>query len=264
MSFADVTAVRRTGEGEFTADVDPGWTIGGNANGGYLMAIMARAIVEATGKPDPLSMTAHYLAPTRPGPVTIEVDPVRVGRRHATATATLRAADGTPLMVTITTTTDLATAEGPELVDARPPDLPPPDDCVGMEPPAGADPASFMQRVELRIHPDDAAFLQGRATGKARVRGWFRLRGEETDTLGLLVAVDGFPPTVFNAALPLAWVPTVELTAHVRAVPAPGWLRCAFTSRFITGGYLEEDGEVWDTTGRLVGQSRQLALVPRG
>jgi len=50
----------------------------------------------------------------------------------------------------------------------------------------------------------------------------------------------------------------------VRARPAPGWLACAFTTRFVTGGFLEEDGEVWDATGRLVAQSRQLALVPRG
>jgi acyl-CoA thioesterase len=53
------------------------------------------------------------------------------------------------------------------------------------------------------------------------------------------------------------------LTAHVRARPAPGWLRCVFTTRFVTGGFLEEDGELWDDTGRLVAQSRQLALIPR-
>jgi hypothetical protein len=79
----------------------------------------------------------------------------------------------------------------------------------------------------------------------------------------LLLAVDAFPPTAFNARLPVAWTPTIELTAHVRARPAPGWLRCVFTTRFFTGGFLEEDGEVWDATGRLVAQSRQLALVPR-
>ena len=82
--------------------------------------------------------------------------------------------------------------------------------------------------------------------------------------VGLLVAVDAFPPTVFNANLPVAWTPTIELTAHVRARPEPGWLRCVFTTRFITGGFLEEDGEIWDASGRLVAQSRQLALLPRG
>jgi hypothetical protein len=126
-------------------------------------------------------------------------------------------------------------------------------------------PPSFAAKVDLRLHPDDAGFLRGNASGKAQVRGWFRLRREEAiDSIGLLVAVDAFPPTIFIADLPVGWTPTVELSAHVRGTPSPGWLRCAFTTRFVTGGYLEEDGEVWDTAGRLIAQSRQLALVPRG
>ncbi len=72
------------------------------------------------------------------------------------------------------------------------------------------------------------------------------------------------PPTAFNARLPIGWTPTVELTAHIRARPAPGWLRCAFTTNYVTNGFLEEDGVIWDQAGTLVAQSRQLALVPRG
>ena len=101
--------------------------------------------------------------------------------------------------------------------------------------------------------------------GPLVISGYFRLLdGEPIDTLVLLMAVDAFPPVILKSDLPLAWVPTIELTAHVRARPAPGWLRCAFTTRFITGGFLEEDGEAGDSAGRLVAQSRQLALLPRG
>ncbi len=125
-------------------------------------------------------------------------------------------------------------------------------------------PPPFMGKVELRLHPEDATFLRGNPSGHARMRGWFRLRnGESTDTISLLCAADAFPPTVFNANLPVAWTPTIELTTHVRYRPEPGWLRCRFATHFVSGGFLEEDGEIWDVTGRLVAQSRQLALVPR-
>src|SRR6266446_6211375 len=55
---------------------------------------------------------------------------------------------------------------------------------------------------------------------------------------------------------------TVELTVHVRARPAPGWLACRSTPRFVAGGFHEEDFEIWDGAGVLVAQSRQLALLP--
>jgi acyl-CoA thioesterase len=118
--------------------------------------------------------------------------------------------------------------------------------------------------VELRLHPEDGAFTRGQPSGQPRMRGWFRLRDDEPiDTVALLCAADAFPPTVFNTDLPVAWTPTVELTTHVRARPVAGWLRCRFVTHFVSGGFLEEDGEIWDGSGRLVAQSRQLALVPR-
>jgi len=107
--------------------------------------------------------------------------------------------------------------------------------------------------------------LDGVPGGTPRLRGWFRLPGgEELGSLGLLLASDAFPPTIFNAGLPIGWTPTIELTTHVRRRPQPGWLRIAVETRFVTGGLLEVDGEIWDQADFLVAQSRQLALVPRG
>ena len=76
--------------------------------------------------------------------------------------------------------------------------------------------------------------------------------------------VDALPPPVFNIDIPTGWVPTVELTAHIRGIPAPGPLRCRFHTEIVQNGFMQEDGEVWDSAGQLVAQSRQLALVPRG
>lgn len=263
--FGRASAVRALGDGRFAAEIAAGWDIAGNADGGYLLAIAARAVTSVTGTPDPVTVTAHFLAPGRPGPATVTVDLVRRGRRHATAGFRLTSGppdDPVVHLVGVCTTTDLAGATGPVRVDAVPPDLPPVDDCVAVEP-GDPFPPPFMAQVDVRLHPDDLPFRAGGRSGSPRVRGWFRLRDDEpVDGLGLVLAVDAFPPTSFNTDLPVAWTPTVELTAHVRARPAPGWLACAFVTRNIAGGYLETDGEVWDGRGVLVAQSRQLQLLP--
>ena len=66
------------------------------------------------------------------------------------------------------------------------------------------------------------------------------------------------PPVTFDLGMP-GWAPTLELTAHVRAHPAPGWLKVRHATRNMAGGMFEEDCEIWDSAGRLVAQSRQLA-----
>jgi acyl-CoA thioesterase len=267
--FATATAVEPAGTVElgsgrlFRGAIAEGWDIATNANGGYLLALAARALAAATERPDPITVTGHYVSPGKPGPVAIPTEVIKQGHRFATARATLRSGDKAVLVV-LGTFGDLAQAHGPELVDHEPPELPDPDDCVPLRA-TDTFPPPFMARVELRLHPTDAAFSRGEQSGRPLMRGWFRLRHDEpVDTLALLCAVDAFPPTAFNAHLPVAWTPTIELTAHVRARPAPGWLRCQFSTHFVTGGFLEEDGEIWDATGRLVAQSRQLALVPQG
>jgi acyl-CoA thioesterase len=262
MSFASATAIHSE-EHPFTAQIHDGWDVVGNANGGYLMALGARAMSIAAAQPHPITLTAHYLSPGRPGPVTIDPQMVKAGRRLSTVRATLLGPDR-PLIEMLGSFGDITAIEGPERVDASPPDLPPPDECVRSVPnPEAGFPPAMMGRVDLRLHPDDARFFTGSPSGEPLIRGWLRLPdGEPIDVFGLLLAVDCFPPTIFNANLPVAWTPTVELTAHIRAVPKQGWLRCRFSTRFISGGMLEEDGEVWDSTGRLVAQSRQLALAP--
>jgi hypothetical protein len=97
----------------------------------------------------------------------------------------------------------------------------------------------------------------------AEIAGWFGFAdGRPVDTLALLMVCDAFPPAVFHLEMPPGWVPTLELTVHVRAVPAPGPVKCVFRSHFVQGGFFNEDGEVWDSAGTLVAQSRQLGLTP--
>jgi hypothetical protein len=76
------------------------------------------------------------------------------------------------------------------------------------------------------------------------------------------MTLDALPPVTFGLGMP-GWAPTLELTAHVRAEPAPGWMKVRHATRNMAGGMFEEDCEIWDSAGRLVAQSRQLARAPR-
>lgn len=256
--FAYDSSVSLDSPDRFFATIASGWDILGNANGGYLLALAARAASEAAGGRTPASVTGHFLAPGRPGRVIIDTRVEKKGRRFTTVSATM-ADESRPLLAMLGSFADSDPDPHPATrIEATPPEMPPPEDCVLIEP-TETFPPPFMGKVELRLHPEDAQMT----SGIPRFRGWFRLRDEEViDSFGLLVAVDAFPPTIFAAQIPVGWTPTLELTAHLRGIPEPGWLRCEFTTRFISGGYLEEDGEIWDSSDRLVAQSRQLALLP--
>ena len=60
----------------------------------------------------------------------------------------------------------------------------------------------------------------------------------------------------------MGWAPTVQLQVLVRALPAPGWCLVEARASEVAGGWVDEDYRIWDSTGRLVAQSRQLARVP--
>lgn len=265
-AFADATAVRLLSADEagarFAAEVRPGWDIGGNANGGYLLAIAGRAMAEAVARP-PLTLTAHYLKPATAGSCHVDVSIVRTGGRLATATGRVVIAGA--VVIQLVGTFGEQREGGHTWVRAAPAEVPPYEECVPRVPAPSGVHHGLMDRLAVRLRPGDDGFAEGRPTGDPEIRGWFALAAEEQiDVFGVLLAADAFPPPIFNVDLPSGWVPTVELTVHVRGVPSPGPLRCAFRSHLIASGLVDEEGQIWDSTGALVAQSRQLALVPRG
>jgi acyl-CoA thioesterase len=117
----------------------------------------------------------------------------------------------------------------------------------------------LLSRLDIRLHPDEA---RAGAAGRAQVTGWIRFHDERPpDALGSVLFADAFPPAVFGLLGLVGWVPTVELTVHVRRRPAPGWVLGQFRAQDLRDGRLIEDGALWDSQGWLIVQSRQLALV---
>jgi len=258
------TEVARLGPGRWRGEVSERWSIGPYPNGGYVLLIATSAIRQELPHPDPFTITAHYLSPPQHAPIDVEVEVLRSGRAHSTAMARMLQ-DGRERVRILANYGDHTLSEGPTAVQAEPPDMPPPDE---LEPARGSGTAmpnglvaAIRDRIEWRPAPQTAGWMRGERNGRAEVGGWVRFTdGRPVDTHALPLIADVLPPAVFDVT-PSGWVPTLELTVHVRGRPAPGWLRCWFRTRFLVDGYLEEDGEVWDEQGRLVALSRQLARL---
>ncbi len=261
-AFDRATDVMDQSGGRYAAELSPDWGVGDKPNGGYLAAVVARAMSVAGGQPDPLSVTAHFLRPPAPGPVTIAVEPVRIGRVHSTLEAHMEQ-DGVERMRVLAVFGDLVKSEGPTAVTASPPELSPMQESVPARSrlPGGMH-VAIVEQFDMLLDARTTGWSRGQPSGRAEVGAWVRFAdGREFDLTSLLVVVDALPPAVFDLGLG-GWVPTLELTTHLRAHPAPGWLRVWIRTRVVMGGYLEEDAEVWDSTDTLVAMSRQLALVP--
>ena len=173
MNFGEASAVTPGEEGVWKAEVQQDWDIFGVSNGGYLMAIGARAMSGSSQDRRPVSLTAHFLRPLSAGPVEVAVDTLKTGRTFSTMRATIGAAsDSVALLGSFA---DPGALDAEDLyVGARPPDLPPPDECPRAIPsPDGPLPPPIVGQFEERIHPEDAGPFQGRPSGVARMRGWF-------------------------------------------------------------------------------------------
>lgn len=278
------------------APLSADWSVAGSPNGGLLMAIAISAMRAHRDQPfrDPITLTAHFLAPAVEGAwLEARATVLKVGHRSATASATLsQAAAATtepttapgsvrPRVHAIATFGDLATQRGATLPDhADPPQLslPPPAQCVRGNPRLRPD-VSVADRAELRVAPDSAwarGFAHnGPGAGLAPAFvGWLRLAdgGRAPCLRGLALLADVTPPPLLNA-LGAQWLPTVEMTTHFRARPfkdPEGWVAVRARAWAVRDGVFATDGEIWDNAGeaeggpRLCAVTRQLAKVVVG
>ena len=253
-SYLKATAVTRTDDTSYSVELDPGWAIGGNPHGGYLMATVAKAAVDAAESPHALAVSAHFLRPPRGGPAQVRVEVVKRGRTASTVRATLWQDDKARLDTLITTGKLPETP--PSYSSLSMPDLLSPEECRARQE-TGAT-IELADHVDVRIDPRTSL---SNGDGIPVIRGWMAFRdGTDVDVESLLLAVDIAPPTVAHLGH-RGWAPTVELSCLLRAQPKPGWLAFEAKASVVADAWFDEESTVWDSTGRVVAQSRQLALV---
>ncbi len=268
-SFDEVTTLTETGPGRFDAEVNEQWTIGGKPNGGYLLAMLGRAVSAPpqaqaspalSRHPHVIAASAHYLTSPDPGPVSIEVEVLRAGRTASQARARMSQA-GKGCVEALITTSELDPSATPYWNGGVPPASEVPfEDCrpLNRTLPNGVS-VAIMNQVEIRLEPPAGDI--GQPSGRGELRGWLSLpAGEAFTPTSLLYAVDSYPPATFDVEFS-GWVPTLELTVYVRALPAPGPVRVLHRAHLIEDRRVDETCYIWDQTGRLVAHGTQLAAI---
>ncbi|WP_017607745.1 thioesterase family protein [Nocardiopsis xinjiangensis] len=254
------TAVQERAEGEFTATLTDAWrTFTTHPNGGYVLGAALSGLDRQLPHPDPLVVSAFFLRPAAPGGAVVRTEVVRQGRRTATGQVVLEQG-GKEVVRAGATYGDLSPDPQARVLSLdRPPQLPDPEQCLV--------PAEFEAPRELTIassvqyrYAQRPGWLDGEVGGCPHAEFWMRFAdGRPADTRSLVSMVDFAAPAVLEVG-EFSTV-TVELTVHVRARPVAGWLACRVFTKHVGGGLHEEDMEIWDRSGVLVAQARQLAML---
>jgi acyl-CoA thioesterase len=267
----------------YDAVIHPSWDGALTTHGGVLAALLLSAVdaeINADGRFQPRSLTAHYLRPPQHGAVGVFVDPIRRGRRFASSRATL-SQNGKPCVAALATH---SVHELEEIESWQPPPpaaRPAPDRSAPSRSPEelrkGADGwlrmppgvPSFFDRVLLAPRFGEGPFSGAPVDPAAGTcnGGWLTTREpRRIDAAWLAFAVDALWPSVLQPLRTAAMAPTLDLTIHIRAaIPAEGLpdqpLLLHNTSRAVEGGLADSDSVIFAADGTLLAQGRQLQLV---
>ncbi len=132
------TAVTLREPGVYDIDLSAGWTIISAVNGGYLLAVLGRALSDALPHSDPFTVSAHDLTALQPGPgAVVRTDVVRTGRTLSTGQASLFQYDDEGREVerirVLASYGDLDALPDDVRTTATPPAIPPMEHCFGPE-----------------------------------------------------------------------------------------------------------------------------------
>lgn len=258
------TGLTALGDGRFSGQISPDWSIVRGANGGHIASILLRGVIAAVDDParEPRSLTVHFARVPKNEAFEVVTKVERAGRTTANVSARFVQDDKLVAMAIAVVATP---QKGPEFSDLAMPEVPRPDAIDAV---LDREDFPFGRQFDFRraLGPD-----VGETSELAEIGVWMRLREHQpVDHVVATQLMDAFAPAVF-AKLGTggggAGVPTVEMTYHFReslpiANEAPGsWHLGVYRTHTARGGFIEEDGWLWNEQGVLVAQSRQLAML---
>ncbi len=247
----------------FDGELNEHWTIGPKVHGGAMLALCANAArTTHGGSVEPVAVSGSYLWAPDPGAMRLVASVRKWGRRISVVDVELSQGDRTAVRAVVTLgepehqVAPLLSAN--PVVELMAPE--PPDDLAPIGP--GHPLAGLVHLAEGCDVRPVLSTLQPTDGRPPLIRMWARPRGAVPDVLFALMCGDISAPVSFAVGR-TGWAPTVQLTAYLRGLPADGWLRVVCSCVQIGQDWFDEDHTVVDCEGRIVVQSRQLAMVPR-
>lgn len=258
----------------FGGVLNENWTIGPKVHGGVMLALCANAARTAHGGEgvQPIAVSGNFLWAPDPGEVQVVTSIRKRGRRVSLVDVELNQAvelnqtHGSGHRTAVRATITLGEPEhevAPLLVANPVVPLMTPDPPPGLEPIGPGHPMADIVHLArgCDIRPSLTTMQPRSDGGPPVIEYWVRPRDCPPDVLFALVCGDVSAPVTYGVNR-FGWAPTVQLTAYLRAMPADGWLRVLCTTMQIGEEWFDEDHVVVDCDGRIIVQSRQLAMVP--
>jgi hypothetical protein len=227
--------------------------------------LCANAARTAVGVPgvEPIAVSGSFLWAPDPGPLRLVATVRKRGRRVSLVDVELNQGDRSAVRATITLA--VPEADAAPLLSVNPVvPLMTPEPPPGLEPIGPGHPMADVVHLAhgCDIRPSLTTMAPRSDGGPPVIEYWVRPRDGSPDVLFALLCGDLSAPVTFGVNR-FGWAPTVQLTAYLRGIPADGWLRVLCTTTQIGQEWFDEDHVVVDSAGRIIVQTRQLALVPQ-
>ncbi len=263
----EATRLQRLSTDRFEAQLSPRYWGYTAAHGGYLAAVLLRAMQERVGDAarQPRSLTVHFLKGPEVGPAEVQTEILRAGGKVTTVSARIIQA-GSPTTFAIAAFGTAFDGEG--FQHSRMPVVPAVESLSRMTPSK----VEIDHRFEHRRCFGGAPFS---GSDRAYIGGFSRLEGPRAiDALTLTLLCDAWWPALFpmlSDKKQAGACPTIDLTIHFRAeLPLADsqpddFVLVELETQALAHGYLDESCRIWSKDGKLLAQTVQHAarLLPR-
>jgi hypothetical protein len=241
----------------FGTVVSANWSVNGIPDGGYLMALIARAMLHHGRRESTPILTANFISRCAPGEAVIHVEPIIQSARFDRLEGRLLQS-GQEKVRMFGTFADEKSDCLAERAEKSPPRIASFEDCIRIPKMPNY---SIFHNMNTRLDPSCAGWMMGKnLSGTSEIKGWIQFEENRLlDIFSIVLIADAFPPAVLPSHGMVAWVPTLEFSINIRNIPKTTRVKCVFRTHFISCGLLEEDGEIWDESGQIIAVSRQFA-----